>query len=181
MNVGYEGDMERRLGADPVYVTEDGVLANPCGEAGNETGSDTLSARQGYAVSSYHEGRHPMCASDESPLTWWQPADDDAQPRYLVSLKGCYNVDSIRVTLKDIELNCANTYDADHAEYSYKIEVCEGIENPVTAPTSENNSEEGWVKVWEGTSNIINFIDMEEPVEAMLVRITFTDWTGKVS
>ena len=55
------------------------------------------------------------------------------------------------------------------------------IENPVTAPISESNSEEGWVTVWEGTSNILNFIDMEEPVEAMFVRITFTDWTGKVS
>lgn len=197
VNVGYEGDMERRLGADPAYVTEDGVLvvphlsenpqyapgvlANPCGEAGNETGSDILSARQGYAVSSYHEGRHPMYASDESPLTWWQPADDDAQPWYLVSLKGYYNVDSIRVMLKDVELNHANTYGTNHSEYSYKIEVYNGIENPVTAPISESNSEEGWVTVWEGTSNILNFIDMEEPVEAMFVRITFTDWTGKVS
>ena len=197
VNVGYEGDMERRLGADPAYVTEDGVLvvphlsenpqyapgvlANPCGEAGNETGSDILSARQGYAVSSYHEGRHPMYASDESPLTWWQPADDDAQPWYLVSLKGYYNVDSIRVMLKDVELNRANTYGTNHSEYSYKIEVYNGIENPVTAPISESNSEEGWVTVWEGTSNILNFIDMEEPVEAMFVRITFTDWTGKVS
>lgn len=184
-------------GADPAYVTEDGVLvvphlsenpqyapgvlANPCGEAGNETGSDILSARQGYAVSSYHEGRHPMYASDESPLTWWQPADDDAQPWYLVSLKGYYNVDSIRVMLKDVELNRANTYGTNHSEYSYKIEVYNGIENPVTAPISESNSEEGWVTVWEGTSNILNFIDMEEPVEAMFVRITFTDWTGKVS
>ena len=61
------------------------------------------------------------------------------------------------------------------------IQVYNGIENPVTAPISESNSEEGWVTVWEGTSNILNFIDMEEPVEAMFVRITFTDWTGKVS
>lgn len=29
VNVGYEGDMERRLGADPAYVTEDGVLVVP--------------------------------------------------------------------------------------------------------------------------------------------------------
>ena len=41
------------------------------------------------------------------------------------------------------------------------VVVYNGIENPVTAPISESNSEEGWVTVWEGTSNILNFIDME--------------------
>ncbi len=196
VNVGYEGDMERRLGADPAYVTEDGilvvphlsespqyapgVLANPCGEAGNETGSDILSARQFYQITSYHEGRHPMYALDESPLTWWQPADDDAQPSYIVGLKGAYNVDGVRVLLKDVEVNRKNTFGAVNPEYTYRIEVYNGETSPNDAQPADN-ADEGWVTVWEGSSGIVNYIDLDVPVEAQFARITFLDWTGKIS
>lgn len=197
VNVGYEGDMERRLGADPAYIDANGnltvphlsekpqyapgVLANPCGEAGNETGSDILTARQGYGVSSYYEGRHPMYAIDESPLTWWQPALDDSQPWYIVALKGQYNVDGIRVMLKDVETNRNNTYGATDPTYSYKIEVYNGTENPVKAGTSAKDSNAGWVTVATvKNGGILEYIDLAG-IRAQFVRITFTDWTGKIS
>lgn len=197
VNIGYEGDMERRLGADPAYIDDNGyltvphlsetpqyapgVLKNPCGAAGNTTGSDILSTRQGYGVSSYSEGRHPMYAGDESPLTWWQPAADDAQPWYVVSLKGLYNVEGIRVMLKDVETNRSNTYGVTNPTYSYKIEVYNGHENPITAPTSTRDSNAGWVTVAAvKDANILNYIDLPD-IPAQFVRITFTDWTGKIS
>ena len=197
VNIGYEGDMERRLGADPAYIDANGnltvphlsekpqyvpgVLANPCGEAGNETGADILTARQGYGVSSYAEGRHPMYAIDESPVTWWQPALTDAQPWYIVSLKGQYDVAGIRVMLKDVETNRSNTYAATDPTYSYKIEVYNGTENPVLAGTSDKDSNAGWVTVATmKDAGILEYIDLDG-IRAQFVRITFTDWTGKIS
>lgn len=190
VNVGYEGDMERRIGCDPAKIDEDGnlvvphlsespqyvpgVLANPAD--GNETGSDVLSVKQGYAVSSYSEGRHPIYANDESMITWWQPSDEDEQPWYLVSFKGNYNIDSFRVIWKEINADRSAVL-TDKCCIDYKIEVFNGTENPL----DEANSDK-WTTVYErqGKDTIIDYVTLDEPVLGQFARITITGWPEEI-
>ncbi|MDD6160099.1 MAG: family 43 glycosylhydrolase [Oscillospiraceae bacterium] len=184
VNVGYEGDMERRIGCDPAMIDADGnlvvphlseapqyvpgVLANPAD--GNETGSDILTVKQGYAVSSYSEGRHPIYANDESMITWWQPAADDENPWYLVSFKGNYNVDSFRVIWKEINADRSVTL-TDKYAIDYKIELFNGTTNPLDPANAGS-----WTTVYErtGETEIIDYVTLDQPVLAQFARITIT-------
>ena len=190
VNVGYEGDMERRIGCDPAKIDEEGnlvvphlsespqyvpgVLSNPAD--GNETGSDVLSVKQGYAVSSYSEGRHPIYANDESMITWWQPADEDEQPWYLVSFKGNYNVDSFRVIWKEINADRSEVL-TDKCCIDYKIEIFNGTENPL----DEANADK-WTTVYEreGQDTVIDYVTLDQPVLGQFARITITGWPEEI-
>lgn len=186
VNVGYEGDMERRIGCDPAVIDEDGnlvvphhserpqyvpgVLANPAD--GNEVGLNILSDKQGYAISSYAEGRHPSYAIDGSHMTWWQPAADDAAPWFLVSFKGNYNVDSFRVWLKEINKDKAVTLE-NKCVMDYKIEVFNGQVNPLDPANADL-----WTTVYEsnGSDLVTSYVKLEQPVLGQFVRFTFTNW-----
>jgi len=186
VNVGYEGDMERRLGCDPAMIDEEGnlvvphlseapqyvpgVLSNPAD--GNEVGDDVLSARQGYAVSSYSEGRHPFYAIDESNFTWWQPAADDENPWFLVSFKGNFYIDAFRLWLKEINKDRSETLE-DKCVIDYKLEVYNGTTNPLDAENADN-----WTTVYESQGNdlVHTYVKLDEPVLGQFVRITFTGW-----
>ena len=191
VNVGYEGDMERRIGADPAMIDGNGnlvvphlsespqyvpgVLANP--GYGNEVGSDVLSVKQGYAVSSYSEGRHPIYANDESMITWWQPSNEDTAPWYLVSFKGNYNVDSFRVIWKEINADRSATL-TDKCCIDYKIEIFNGTENPLDAANAGK-----WTTVYEkkgDNTNIIDYIELDQPVLGQFARITITNWPAEI-
>ncbi|MBQ9031565.1 MAG: family 43 glycosylhydrolase [Parasporobacterium sp.] len=186
VNVGYEGDMERRLGCDPAMIDADGnlvvphlseapqyvpgVLANPAD--GNEVGDDILSARQGYAVSSYSEGRHPFYAIDESNFTWWQPAAEDENPWLLMSFKGNFYIDAVRLWLKEINKDRSASLE-DKCVIDYRIEVFNGQTNPLDAENAEN-----WTVVYESEGNdlVHPYIKLDEPVLGQFARITFTNW-----
>ena len=182
--------MERRIGCDPAKIDEEGnlvvphlsespqyvpgVLSNPAD--GNETGSDVLSVKQGYAVSSYSEGRHPIYANDESMITWWQPADEDEQPWYLVSFKGNYNVDSFRVIWKEINADRSEVL-TDKCCIDYKIEIFNGTENPL----DEANADK-WTTVYEreGQDTVIDYVTLDQPVLGQFARITITGWPEEI-
>lgn len=195
VNVGYEGDMESVIGADPAMIDSDGnlvvphlsespqyvpgVLANPA--EGNEVRDDLISARSSYAISSYSEGRHPIYAIDESCLTWWQPADDDTKPWFLVSFKGNYNVDAFRIYWKEVNVD-RSTNLSGKADIKYKIEVFNGTSNP-TDPASGEMNADCWTTVYEKTgdsTNIIDYIRLDEPVLGQYARITITDWPDEI-
>lgn len=186
VNVGYEGDMESFIGADPAMIDDEGNLVVPhlsespqyvagvldTPAEGNEVGYDVISARSSYAISSYSEGRHPIYAIDESCLTWWQPAADDDTPWYVVAFKGNYNVEAFRIMLKEINIDKASTIDK--SCINYKIELYNGETNPLADSSSDN-----WVTVYEKTNsstNIIDYVKLEEPCLSQFARITFTDW-----
>lgn len=85
---------ERRIGMDPVGIGEDGELycpgvtetpqyapgVRPHPEKGNDAGWLPLTFLQRPAATSSAPGRDPLYASDDSVLTWWQPADGDRAP-----------------------------------------------------------------------------------------------------
>lgn len=191
VNIGYEGDMERRIGCDPVAIDENGdlyvpthsenpqyvpgVLSHP--ELGNETGAVELTARQGYYISSYSEGRHPVYAIDDSTLTWWQPAADDEDPFYLVSLKGNYYVQDFRILWK--EVGFAPGDGETTAPFQYTIEVFYGTENPLLPENADQ-----WVTVVDKSGNtedlIMDYVHLDEPVLANFVRLNITGWAEDI-
>ena len=186
VNVGYEGDMESYIGADPATIDEEGNLVVPHlseypqyvpgvkedAASGNEVDCDIISARSSYGVSSYSEGRHPIYAIDESCLTWWQPAAEDTNPWYVVSFKGNFNVNAFRVLMK--EINKDRSANIDKSCIRYKIEVFNGTENPLAPENADS-----WTTVYEKTDDstyIIDYIPLEAPVLGQFARITFLEW-----
>ncbi|MBQ9940320.1 MAG: family 43 glycosylhydrolase [Clostridia bacterium] len=122
---GFNHKFERRIGMDPVGVDENGeifcpgitetpqyapgVLNHP--EEGNSAGLLPLTFNVWPCATSFKEGREPIYASDESVLTWWQPAEDDKQPciTYTVGRNETfYNVSSIRLLWRDIGMDTEN-------------------------------------------------------------------------
>ena len=192
VNVGYEGDMERMIGCDPAMIDSQGnlvvphlseqpqyvpgVLANPA--EGNECRDDLLSLKQGYAISSYAEGRHPVYANDDSGITWWQPAADDEQPFYLVSLKGNYDVDSIRILWKEINKDRSQVR-TEPAYINYKVEVFNGTSNPMDPENAAN-----WTTLYEKTdssdTSTVHYYRTNAPVRGQFVKITITDWSDDI-
>lgn len=90
----YNHMYERRIGMDPIGIDGDGeifcpevtetpqfapgVLPHP--ERGNNAGWLPLTFMQRPEATSHAPGRDPLYASDDSVLTWWQPADGDPEP-----------------------------------------------------------------------------------------------------
>lgn len=109
---------ERRIGMDPVGIDEDGELyctavtefpqlapgVNKHPEKGNDTGWLPLTFMQRPTASSCVCGREPLYASDDSVLTWWQPAADDKEPTITFRLGSAtrYEVNAIRLIWRDI-------------------------------------------------------------------------------
>ena len=192
VNVGYEGDMERMIGCDPAMIDSQGnlvvphlselpqyvpgTLANPA--EGNECRDDLLTLKQGYAISSYAEGRHPVYANDDSGITWWQPADDDEEPFYLVSFKGNYNVDSFRILWKEINKDRSEVR-TEPAYINYKVEVFNGTSDP-TDPANADC----WTTLYEKTdssdTNTVQYFRTDEPILGQFVKITITDWSDNI-
>lgn len=117
-NFCYNHQYERRIGMDPVGIDENGelycpeitetpqyapgVLAHP--EEGNGTGWKPLTFNQRPTASSHAPGRDAIYASDDSVLTWWQPAEQDKAPMITFRLghQTRYDVCGVRVIWRDI-------------------------------------------------------------------------------
>ena len=109
---------ERRISMDPLGIDENGelycnaltetpqyapgVLAHP--EDGNDAGWLPLTFMQRPTASSCAPGRDAIYASDESVLSWWQPAEDDTAPTLTFRLGDAtrYNIHSVRLIWRDI-------------------------------------------------------------------------------
>ncbi|MGN1346699.1 MAG: family 43 glycosylhydrolase, partial [Eubacteriales bacterium] len=109
---------ERRISMDPVGMDENGELYCPAAtevpqyapgvrarpEEGNGTGWLPLTFFQRPTATSAAPGRDPLYASDDSVLTWWQPAEGDAAPAITFRLGDAtrYHVRAVRVIWRDI-------------------------------------------------------------------------------
>jgi len=109
---------ERRIGMDPVGIDTDGelfcpavtetpqyapgVLAHP--ENGNSTDLVPLTFMQQPTASSCAPGRDAIYAADDSVLSWWQPAAEDAGPCITIPLEAQngYTVEALRIIWRDI-------------------------------------------------------------------------------
>ena len=78
------------------------------GAGENSTHELPVNTRYIPTASSFVAGREPHFSSDESPLTWWQPCDDDTEPTLTFGLKqGTYRVTASRVWWKEQGLDYA--------------------------------------------------------------------------
>ena len=109
---------ERRISMDPVGIDENGELYCPvCTETpqfapgvlphpenGNGSGWLPLTFFQRPTATSCSPGRDAIYASDESVLSWWQPAPEDNEPAITFRLGDAtrYHVRSIRLIWRDI-------------------------------------------------------------------------------
>lgn len=109
---------ERRICMDPLGIDKNGELFCPAAtetpqfapgvlphpEGGNGAGLLPLTFMQRPSATSHAEGREPLYASDESVLTWWQPAADDVRPVITFELGrgSAYVVEALRIIWRDI-------------------------------------------------------------------------------
>lgn len=109
---------ERRIGMDPVGMDENGELYCPAvtetpqyapgvlphPEMGNDTGWLPLTFMQRPTATSHAPGREALYASDESVLTWWQPAEGDSEPviTFRLGHSSRYHIRSVRLIWRDI-------------------------------------------------------------------------------
>ena len=179
VNIGYEGDMERRLGCDPAAIDENGdlyvplfhetpqyvpgIMSHP--DVKNDADLVNITARQGYYPSSYSEGRHPVYALDDSTLTWWQPSAKDKQPSFLVSLQGNYYVSSVRLLFKEVGFDMASGDMP--GPFQYKVEVMDRKDGT-------------WKSLIDRTGNtedlIMDYRTSDTPAYGQFVRLTITGW-----
>ena len=186
----------RRIGMDRVIVDKNGnlscevtdtpqwapgVVSDPTkGDSGSlivSIGKTTMSTGEGFpgqakVASSEKPGRGPEYALDNSTATWWEPADDDANPTLTICLSPAVDRDRVQTFQIDgsrILFGGGNgrgfSRSAGEAIYKYKIEVSmDGKDYRTVLDKSANN----------GSRNVV--FDEIRPVECRYVRLTLIDW-----
>ena len=155
---GYGYKFERRVGMDPLGIDENGelycpaltetpqfapgVLKNP--ELGNDAGLLPLTFFQPIVASSFVPGRDPIYATDDSAITWWQPAEEDKERWIEIDLaaeKG-YNIESCRIIWRDIGMETLKGINP--GAFQYKVEY--------TSPDSDE-----WKCLVDASENKIDY------------------------
>ena len=157
----YHHMYERRIGMDPVGIDKDGelycpevtdipqfapgVLPHP--EQGNGTGWLPLTFMQRPAATSHAPGRDPLYASDDSVLTWWQPADDDPEPAITFPLgqpgrATRFTIRAIRLIWRDVGMETAKGIDPGPLRYIVEYAEDPGLANWQTLIDASENEED---------------------------------------
>ena len=185
----------RRVGMDRVTVDKDGnlvcnvtdtpqwapgVVADPAkGDSGSiivSVDKTTISTGQGFpgaakVGSSSKPGRGAEYAIDNSTSTWWEPADDDANPSLTICLSPAVDRDRVQTFQVDGSRilfggGARRRGAASEAPiYKYKIEVSMDGENYSTVLDTSDNTV---------PRNVV--FDEFAPVECRFVRLTMLDW-----
>jgi len=171
---------ERRIGMDPVGFDEQGnmfingptefpqwapgIKARP--ELDNDSRVIPLTEDKEYEVSSEAPGRNAPYALDNNIRTWWAPAENDAKPWMLLSLRNeeeGYMMDSDRIifTLP----SRLNEEGAAPRIRHYKIEVSSDGRTFKTVVDKTKNDRDNAVEFDEFT-----------PVQGKFVKLTITGW-----
>ena len=185
----------RRIGMDRVTVDGNGnlvcnvtdtpqwapgVVKDPAqGDSGSiivSVGKTTMSTGQGFpgaakVASSAKPGRGLEYALDNSTATWWEPADDDAQPVLTISLSPAvdrdrvqtFRVDGSRILFGGGGRGFAGT--AGKPVFQYKVEVSMDGKDYRTVVDNSGN---------QVPRNVL--FDEFDPVECRYVRLTMLDW-----
>ena len=167
---------ERRISMDPVGIDENGelycpectdtpqfvpgVLPHP--EQGNDAAWLPLTFMQRPDATSCAPGREPLYASDESVLTWWQPAENDKEPTitYRLGFETRYHVRSVRLIWRDIGME--TTQGVDPGPFRYVVEY---------APNPALETWEMLIDASKNTEELCVDYRETEPVQAYGVRL----------
>ena len=185
----------RRIGMDRVTVDKDGnlvcnvtdtpqwapgVVKDPAkGDSGSlivSVGKTTRSTGGGSpgaakVASSEKPGRGPEYALDNSTATWWEPADDDANPTLTISLSPAVDRDRVQTFQIDgsriLFGGGGRGFGAAGAPpvFKYKIEVSMDGESFTEVLNTSGNTV---------PRNVL--FDEIKPVECRFVRLTMLDW-----
>ncbi len=183
VNIGLEGDMERRIACDAAAIDENGDLYVPYyheepqfvpGEVEkpqlcNITGEDNLTARQNYLASSHEKGHPPVYAIDENMMTYWEPSHNDKQPSLLVSLWGNYEVSSARVIFKESGLDIENG--RNKSIFQYKVEVMDTKDGVWRMLIDRRDNTEDY---------IMDYQRADQSITGQYVRLTITGWNHDI-
>jgi len=117
----YYHSCERRIGMDMVAVDENGELYCPFGvtdtpqyipgligrplEEGNSPGYLPIAKRWRPTATSALPGRDAIYATDESSITWWEPAYDDPVPALTNNLQSAFRIGAARVFWRECGLD----------------------------------------------------------------------------
>lgn len=170
---------ERRIGYDPVGFDSDGnmfvrgasetpqwapgVLSRP--EDGNAAGLLPVTTHKKPSASSSAPGRSPIYAIDNSMRTWWQAAEGDNSPWYMVDLD-CFNpvtVSACRIIWAEEGMNYQS---APPGPMQYRVE---GMET----------GEGGWFTLLDCSSNSSDLLIDYRTFEARKVNYVRVVITGK--
>ena len=112
---GYEANLDRRFGFDVCSIDNNGDVTCTLSDTpqitpryrkqgkSDDAGLYNLSTiTQHYWASSYAPGRTPFYATDRSYSTWWEPADGDTAPEYIVGLTNPFHVSAVHLDWKEL-------------------------------------------------------------------------------
>ncbi len=169
---------ERRIGMDLVDIDENGELYCPFGvtdtpqyapgaitdpiKNGNSLNLYNLTGYVRPEASSNACGREPVFATDESNLSFWQPADDDKTPTLQCNFVGAFDVYSSRVFWRDIGLDYAKGVTP--APVKYIIEGYDGKTWFTLLDMSENTEDKN-----------IDYREFPEAKRCLKVRLKILD------
>ena len=112
--IAYEQGFERRLGMDVCDVTRKGIVSCRLSNTPRLAPGKAVSGRDdvglynlstltsAYWASSYAPGRTPYYAGDRTLSTWWQPADTDTAPTYIVGFANPYYISAAQIHWKEL-------------------------------------------------------------------------------
>ncbi len=175
---------ERRVGMDPAGIDAQGnlfVLAasetpqhapgfKPRPQDGNDAGLLPVNHAKAMRASSSAPGRTPDYANDSSLRTWWQPAENDAQPWLMSHLGGRFEVSAIRLAWTEPGLD----YDAGiiPRPLRYLLEL---------SPEPQGDH---WVTALDCRDNrqdlLIDYRSFA-PLPAARARLTLIDWPSNLA
>jgi hypothetical protein len=154
----YNHMYERRICMDPVGIDENGELYCPAltetpqfspgvlpdPEEGNDAGWLPLTFMQRPTATSHAQGRDPLYASDDSVLTWWQPAEDDKEPTITFRLGDStrYNVRSIRLIWRDIGMETLKNINPGPFRYVMEYSPDSNLEKWIILIDASENTED---------------------------------------
>jgi hypothetical protein len=152
-----------------------GVVARPA--LNGDSGSIPLSIGKTLNLisSSHRAGRDAAYALDDSNDTWWEPAEDDAQPSITVDLLGNqpfdkqfqFTVDSSRIEFTALR-NHHGVFSGSPA-FRYKIEGSSDGNQFTTLVDKTHNA----------TTEYTEFDELP-PTRCRFIRLTLTDWPRSV-
>ena len=178
---------ERRIGMDRVEVDENGELYcpgvtetpqfGPCQPRKGDTGLRPLTffLRFSHRASSQTEGHEAFYALDDSLITYWLPAADDARPTLEIDLGTAYRVSASRIVWRDVGLDYAAGVTP--GPFRYRIDVA--ADSP--------DDEAGWTTAFDASGNAEDLaVDYRRfpSVTGRYVRLVVVGWpqcgTGRI-
>ena len=178
----YEHGFERRIGMDPAGIDAEGNLfvagatqfpqlapgnlSSP--EKANDAGLLPCNHAKRCSPSSHAPGRNGIYCTDNSTLTWWQPAADDQTPSITFPLRKAFDVSALRLWWRDEGLD----YDAGILPGPFKFNI-EG-----------RLGENDWHTIVDKTQNnsdmLIDFLTFDATTVDH-VRLTITGWPNGIT